>query len=124
MEIASLQRKIDPANVPLQDLPANSSIPEKEKIGEVCRQFESVLLLQILRDARKAVLDSQKTQDSSSLEIYADMINHQLADSISHSGMFGVAKSLETQFTKQISSSTAIPQEQSVVPESSIEKFH
>lgn len=124
METISLQRKIDPANVPLRELPANSNIPEKEKVGEVCRQFEAVLLLQILRDARKAVLDSQKTQDSSNLEIYADMINQQLAESISHSGMFGVAKSLEGQLTNQICSSTAIPPEKAVVPDSSAENLH
>lgn len=124
MEIAALQRKINPANVPLQDLPANPNIPEKEKVSEVCRQFEAVLLLQILRDARKAVLDSQKTKDSSSLEIYADMINRQLAESISHSGMFGVAKSLEGQLTHQICSSTAIPPEKAVVPDSATENFH
>lgn len=123
MEITLLPRKIDPAKVPLQELAANSNIPEKEKVNEVCRQFEAVLLLQILRDARKAVLDAQKSKDFSGLEIYADMINQQLAESISHSGMFGLGKSLQGQLTNQVSSSTAALHQKAIEPGPSTENL-
>ncbi len=53
------------------------------------------------QDIRKPVLASAEG-DPAVNGIYSDMINNQLADSISHSGGFGLAKSLTSQLTHQV----------------------
>jgi Rod binding domain-containing protein len=70
-------------------------------VAEVARQFEAVLLRQILQDIRKPVL-APAEGDATANGIYADMINNQMADSISRSGGFGLAKSLAAQLTHQV----------------------
>jgi Rod binding domain-containing protein len=84
----------------LEELASNRSIPDTEKIAEVSRQFEAVLLRQILQDIRKPVLGSEP--ESTTNSIYSDMINNQLAQSISGSGEFGLAKSLQAQLSRQV----------------------
>ena len=100
MDISPLQRHVTASSLPLDKLAANTQVPEQEKIGEISRQFEAVLLRQILSEAQKTTLDKQ-SQNSSS-EIYHDMVTTQLADGISRSGAFGLASSLKTQLGKQI----------------------
>jgi peptidoglycan hydrolase FlgJ len=102
MNISSLQPQIKASEMPFEQLAANKSVPEKEKVGEACRQFEAVLLRQIFQEARKTVITSKDNPGSSSSGIYDDMINNQLADSISRSGHFGLAKSLQSQLVRQV----------------------
>jgi Rod binding domain-containing protein len=45
---------------------------------------------------------SSGQDNSNEAGIYSDMITNQLADSISHSGSFGLAKSLEAQLVHQV----------------------
>ncbi|MBL9137176.1 MAG: rod-binding protein [Verrucomicrobiales bacterium] len=87
--------------VPLDQLQRNPRLSEREKVEEAARQFEAVLLRQILTEARKTIIKSDDGSESSSTEIYQDMINQQLADAISQSGSFGLAQSLEGQLTRQ-----------------------
>ena len=56
MNPLSLQPQIKAADVPLNELAANPHIPDSEKVAEVSRQFEAVLLRQILQEARKSGL--------------------------------------------------------------------
>ncbi len=102
MEISPLQPGIKASELPLEQLARNSNVSEQDKVGEACRQFEAVLLRQILSEARKTVIAGGEEQDPTTDGIYDDMINNQLADGISHSGSFGLAKSLETQLGRQI----------------------
>lgn len=87
--------------MPFDKLAGNPNIPQDEKIKEAARQFEAILLRQILGEARKTVIQSGN-KDSNEKGIYDDMINNQMADSISHSGSFGLAKSLEKQLVRQV----------------------
>lgn len=100
MEISSLQSPSTTANVPFERLAKNPNVSDSDKVKESCKQFEAVLIRQMLSDARKTVIQSGQT-DSSAKGIYDDMINNQLADSMSHSGGFGLAKSLEAQLVSQ-----------------------
>jgi len=102
MQIPAFQPKIKASAVPFEDLAANKNIPEKEKVTEACKQFEAVLLRQILKDARKDVLGSKGSGASGASAIYDDMITDQLADSISRSGSFGLAQGLEKQLVHQV----------------------
>lgn len=83
--------------VPLEQLAGNQSLSKSDKLAEASRQFESMLLRQILGSARKTVIKSKLTEDSLSSGIYQDMITEQLADSISRSGGFGLARGLQAQ---------------------------
>jgi peptidoglycan hydrolase FlgJ len=103
MDVLPAQPRINPADIPLEQLAGNQTLSKGEKVREVCRQFEAVLLRQILGDARKTVISSgDPGENSTTTQIYNDMINNQLADKISQSGAVGLAKSLESQLVRQV----------------------
>jgi peptidoglycan hydrolase FlgJ len=102
MDVLPLQPGVNAANLPLEQLANNPNVPERQKIAETCRQFEAVLLRQILGDARKSAISDGEEHDPAVDGIYNDMITNQLADSISRSGAFGLAKSLESQLARQV----------------------
>jgi Rod binding domain-containing protein len=98
----SLQSRLHAADVPLHDLAANPHFTDREKVAEVSRQFEAVLLRQILQETRKSSVSSSSPADASASGIYDDLINNQLADSISRSGSLGLARSLQGQLAAQV----------------------
>jgi peptidoglycan hydrolase FlgJ len=102
MDVLPLQPRVNAADLPIEQLAGNPNVSEHEKIAQTCRQFEAVLLRQILGEARKTVITSSGEQNSTVNGIYNDMVTNQLADSISRSGTFGLAKSLESQLVRQV----------------------
>ncbi|HEY2953518.1 MAG TPA: rod-binding protein [Verrucomicrobiae bacterium] len=102
MEISPLPRTMRVDDLPLEQLAHNSKLSETEKIGELSRQFEAVLLRQILGEAQKTVIKSSLTDESATRGIYQDMISNQLADTISKTGSFGLARSLQAELTRQL----------------------
>jgi peptidoglycan hydrolase FlgJ len=102
MSVSPLTSTIQASSVPFDQLAGNPNVSESDKIKESCRQFEAILLRQILGAARKTIITSPDKQDSTETDIYNDMINNQMADSISRSGSFGLAKSLENQLVRQV----------------------
>jgi flagellar protein FlgJ len=103
MDISALNnRHVKASDLPLEKLAMNSNISDADKVGQACRQFEAVFLRQILQEARKTVISSSARHDSVVSGIYGDMVNNQLADSISRSGTFGLAKSLQAQMVHQV----------------------
>lgn len=86
----------------MEKLAGNSRISEQDKIAEVSRQFEAVLLRQILQSAQKTNFASKFTGDSTTSGIYQDMVTNQLADSISKSGAFGLAQTLNQQLQHEL----------------------
>jgi flagellar protein FlgJ len=101
MDVSPLQRKVCAADLPLEKLATNPNVSQSEKIGEVSRQFEAVLLRQILTEAQKTNLGPKEDQAAVS-GVYNDMITTRLADSISRSGGFGLAKNLAHQLDRQL----------------------
>ena len=98
MEVSSLSRYVTAANLSLEKLAGSTQISEKEKIAEATRQFESVLLKQILAQGQKPLFQNTlAASGQSSNGIYQDMVTQQLADRISRTGSFGFAKELQTQ---------------------------
>lgn len=116
MNVASLPSAIKPGEIPLEKLEGSSRLTEAQKVGEVARQFEAVLLRQILSAARKNVIKSEFSSESSTSGIYNDMINNQMADDISKSGVFGLARSLQTQLTRQVLKPETPVAEKSLTP--------
>jgi len=102
MKILANTSHINPAELPLDRLATNSQLSSDEKVGELSRQFEAVLLRQILGEAQKTVFHSKYTDESTAGAVYRDMITNQLADDISKSGTFGLGQNLKTQLTHQL----------------------
>jgi flagellar protein FlgJ len=100
MQIAPLQRQMHAEDIDPERLQANSQLSEKEKVAEASRQFEAMLLRQILENTQKTVIKSKFSDNSTSSSIYRDLITNQLADSISKSGDFGLAKTFEQQLDR------------------------
>jgi peptidoglycan hydrolase FlgJ len=107
MDISAIKPHVNAADLPLEKLAANPNVSDADKVGQACRQFEAVFLRQIFQEARKTVISSSVNKDSAISSIYGDMVNSQLADSISRSGTFGLAKSLQTQLVHQVLPSAA-----------------
>jgi len=105
MEVNPIQRQIVASDIAPEQLAGNSRLTEKQKIGEASRQFEAVLLRQILGDSQKTVIKSEFSDSSTAAGIYQDLITNTLADSISKSGAFGLAKTFEQQLNRPPSSS-------------------
>jgi len=109
MNIAAIQTP-SAADVPVEQLAHDRALSEDQKVGEVSRQFEALLLRQILQETQKTVIPSKFADNSTTASIYHDMVTNQLADSISKSGAVGLAQSLQRQLTRQLRpTSTAGP---------------
>ncbi|MCL5096420.1 MAG: rod-binding protein [Candidatus Omnitrophica bacterium] len=110
MDIAPIPSSpVQAANLPLEHLAANSHLTQKEKIAEVSRAFEAVLLRQILQQAQKTVFRSSLISESSSTGIYRDLATTQLAENISRAGTFGLAKVIAQQLDRQLPPPSATP---------------
>jgi Rod binding domain-containing protein len=101
MNVLGAHPRIEASQIPLESLAGNTNLSDSDKVAEVSRQFEAVLLRQIMQDIRKPVL-APAEGDATANGIYNDMINNQMAESISRSGGFGLARSLAGQLTHQV----------------------
>lgn len=82
-------------------LAVSTQVSESEKVAEVSRAFEAVLLRQILSESQRPVFQSSSVGNSSVDGIYRDMVVNQMADDISKSGSFGLGKSLAHELQRQ-----------------------
>jgi len=108
MNLQGIHPRVDASQLPLQSLAGNPNVSDADKVAEVAREFEAVLLRQILGDIRNPVLASAEG-DPAVNGIYSAMINNQLPASISLSGGFGLARSLTSQLTHQVLSKAPVP---------------
>lgn len=102
MQTTPFQRQVKAADLPLDRLMANKNIPERDKLQAASRAFEAILLRQILESAQKTVIPSSVNPESSTKAIYRDLITTQLADGIAKSGQFGLARSFDKEWLKQL----------------------
>ncbi len=101
METSPIQNHVRAADLSMEKLAASSAVSEKEKVGELSRQFEAVLLREILTEAQKTQFRSKYNEDSYASGIYRDMVTNQLADSMSKSGAVGLGKQLAREISRQ-----------------------
>jgi Rod binding domain-containing protein len=98
MNIAALpSNQVSAADVTPEALAGNQSLSEHQKIAEASRQFEAMLLRQILAETQKTVIKSEFTDNSTAAGIYQDLATNQMADSMSKSGTFGFAQVFDRQ---------------------------
>ena len=108
MDVTALQsRRIVASDIAPEQLAGNTSLTENQKIGEASRQFEAVLLRQILAESQKNVIAPDSADNSTAAGIYQDLITNTLADNISKSGKFGLAKVFEQQLSHHASPAAA-----------------
>jgi len=81
----------------VEQLTRNNKLTEAEKIGEVARHFEAILLRQFLNEATKPLMGGDEGMNPAQKGIYQDMITNTLADSISKSGQFGLSQGFRQQ---------------------------
>jgi Rod binding domain-containing protein len=104
MNIPPIQPPIDTSNIPIEQLVGNKHLTQQQKIHEASREFEVIMLQQILSEMQKPVITSEFTDDSTAGDIYQGYITNALAESMSKSGSFGFAKIFEQQLTPHASS--------------------
>jgi len=103
MELSALQPRVRAAGLPLEKLAANSRLSEAEKVTELSRQFEAVLLRQILEEGQKTVFRSKFSTDSAANSIYRSLIVNEMAEGVSQAGSLGLGRSLQGQLCRQLS---------------------
>ena len=81
----------------VEQLAQNNQLTEAQKIGEVARHFEAILLRQFLNEATKPLMDTNEGMSVAQKSIYQDMITNTLADTISRSGEFGLSQAFRQQ---------------------------
>ena len=99
MTITPLAPATDASNIPIEELAANKHLNEQQKVAEASRQFEAIMLRQILSESQKPVITSEFTDNSTAAGIYQDYITNTLADSMSKSGTVGLTKVFEQQLS-------------------------
>ena len=99
MTITPIQSAVDTSNIPVEELAGDKHLTERQKIAEASRQFEAIMLRQILSESQKPVITSEFTDNSTAAGIYQDYITNTLADSISKAGTLGLAKIFEQQLS-------------------------
>ena len=111
MPISSINSQVAkalPAEVPVEKIASSKTLNEQEKVAEMTRQFEAVLLRQVLNQAYKPAFKSTMMPDAGVTgSIYQDMMVNELADKISSSRTLGMATELQRQFTRQNSAPKA-----------------
>src|SRR5438046_10502407 len=99
MAISSIQSngaKAKPEDIPLEKIATSKTLTEEQKVSQMTRQFEAVLLRQVLTQAQKPAFKSSLTPNSGvSNSIYQDMMVNQLAEKISSARVIGLAQELD-----------------------------
>ena len=100
MNVSPLTKPVQATDIAPERLANNPALTEMQKIHEASRQFEAILLRQILAASQKTVIPSKFADNSTASEIYRDMVTNQLADTMSKSAAFGLAQTFEHQLTR------------------------
>ena len=74
---------------------------DKEKLKEVCTQFESIMLSMMYKGMKATVPESSFLEESNAREIFDDMLDEELMKRASHRGV-GLADMLYRQLSKQM----------------------
>ena len=85
--------------------------PNKElkALKKACEQFEAVFAKQLLGEMRKGVQEV-KIGDQAGSDIYKDMMDQTIADSVAHQGALGIGQMLYKQFAKQVTAGAQKPE--------------
>ena len=85
---------------PVEKLANSKALTEDQKLAQLSKSFEAMLLRQILEEAQKPVFRSKFVSDSATSSIYRDMVTTQMAESIAQSGTLGLSSILTKQMRR------------------------
>jgi flagellar protein FlgJ len=102
MNVSPINPTFDTPDIPVGELAGDKNLTQRQKIAEASRQFEAIMLRQILSESQKPVITSEFTDNSTAAGIYQDYITNTLADSMSKSGAVGLAKMFEQQLSPPV----------------------
>ena len=109
MKITSQLPQVDTAQMPLEKLAGSKAVSEEGKVAELSRQFEAVLVRQILTEAQKPTFKSKLTPENTATSIHRDMMVNTMSDQITHSGGLGLAQQLQHDLARQTKIQPAAP---------------
>lgn len=98
MDLTMALNSVTPRHLDVDQLARNPNLTEGQKIAEVSRHFEAILLRQFLGDATKPMMGGEEGGMSSTMrDIYQDMVVNTLAEQISSGGKFGLTSAFQRQ---------------------------
>ena len=97
------------ADQPLEKLAGNTALSQSDKVAELSRQFEAILLRQVITEAQKPAFPSKFNPQSTASGIRQDMMASQLADNITRAGGLGLGRQLEQDLNRQLGSASSGP---------------
>ena len=103
-------------HMPVERLAGNASVSQKDKVAELSRQFEAVLVRQILNDAQKPLIKSKLNPESTTASIHRDLLVNEMADQITRSGGLGFAHQLQHDLARQTKTEPAAPSQPKPAP--------
>ena len=102
MQVAAIQPNVDASHLSPEELANNKRLTKEQKIAEASKQFEAIMVRQILAEAQKSSIKTEFTDNSTASSIYKDFVTTQLADSMAHAGGMGLAKTFEQQLSHPV----------------------
>lgn len=92
--------KIDNITNKLSIITKQESGSDDAKLKKACRDFESMLIHQMLKEMRKSVPETDFFGSDKSEQIFTEMIDQEMANSIADTGSMQIAKILYSQFSE------------------------
>ncbi len=90
-------KSVMPRPLEVEQLARNPRLTEGEKVAEVSRHFEAMLLRQFLGEATKPMMGGESGMSSTMRDIYQDLVVNTLAEQISTGGKFGLTQAFQRQ---------------------------
>jgi len=81
---------------------------ELKSLKKACEQFEAVFAKQLLSEMRKGMPDTS-IGDQAGSDIYKDMMDQAIGDSMARQGALGIGQMLYKEFAAQVAGSSTAP---------------
>ena len=75
---------------------------DREKLAGAAKQFEAIFVRQMLSAARKTDFGGEKLFDSQAMGTFRQMQDERVADTVSSTGAFGMAKMIEARLVQML----------------------
>lgn len=92
------QMRID--SIQIYQKPQQNEKKEDAALKKACREFESVLVAQMLKNMRSSVQKSDLFGSSEKEEMFQGMLDDEIAKDISRTNSFGIAQTLYNQLSQ------------------------
>ncbi|MNS53255.1 chemotactic signal-response protein CheL [compost metagenome] len=79
--------------------PAKPDSPEQQKLMKACREFESVMLGQVLKQMRSSVQSSDPLNQGAANDTFRSMLDDETAKNMAKGGGIGLAESIYRQLS-------------------------